>query len=67
MNKKCKPENFKESPREAWQMIFKLIDGFQTHHREYGGQLFKDKKGKIANDKNYNAKYIKERTLQDNL
>jgi len=48
-------------------MIFKLIDGFQTHHREYGGQLFKDKKGKIANDKNYNAKYIKERTLQDNL
>ena len=44
---KCKPENFKESPREAWQMIFKLRDSFQTHHREYGGQCFKNQKGKL--------------------
>jgi len=57
---KCKPENFKKSLREAWQMIFELRDGFQTHHREYGGQWFKNQKWKIANDKSENAKHIKE-------
>ena len=57
---KCKLENFKESPWEAWQMIFKLRGGFQTHHREYGGQPFKKQKGKIASDKSENAKYIEE-------
>ena len=41
-------------------MIFKLRDGFQTNHREYGGQPFKNQKGKIANDKSENTKYIEE-------
>jgi len=32
-------------------MIFKLRDGFQTHHRDYNRQLFKSSEGKVARDK----------------
>ena len=42
---------FQESPKEAWQMIFKLRDGFQTHHRDYNSLLFKNSEGKVATDK----------------
>ena len=32
-------------------MIFKLRDGFQTPHRDYNSQLFKNSEGKVARDK----------------
>ena len=40
-------------------MIFKLRDGFQTHHRDYNGQLFKNSEGKVARDKKESANNIK--------
>ena len=45
---KCKPEDFQESSKEAWQMIFKLRDEFQTLHKDYRGQCFKNQEGKVA-------------------
>ena len=48
------------SPNEAWQMIFKLRDGFQTHHRDLRGQHFKNQKGEVARDKTKNASNIKQ-------
>ena len=39
-------------------MIFKLRDGFQTHNRNYNGQLFKNSEGKVARDKKESANNI---------
>ena len=30
---RCKREDFKTNPKSAWDIMFKLIEGFQGHHR----------------------------------
>jgi hypothetical protein len=29
---KCQQEDFRKNPKQAWSMIFKLMEGFQGHH-----------------------------------
>ena len=53
-------EDFKTNLGDAWQMIFKLIKGFQGNHCSFCQKSFKNKKGKRAKNNNENAKILKE-------
>jgi hypothetical protein len=41
----CQDHNFKENPKAAWNMIAKLMDGFQSHHKTFIPKIFKNKAG----------------------
>ena len=52
---KCKKNDFAINPKEAWDMVFKLMEGFQKHHHTYLPANFKNKKGIEAKTDNDNA------------
>ena len=56
----CQKEDFKTNPGDAWQMVFKLIEGFQGHHWSFCQKKFKNKKGKMSKNDNENAKILKQ-------
>jgi predicted DNA binding CopG/RHH family protein len=41
---KCKKADFVVKPKEAWDMVFKLMEGFQKHHHTYLPANFKKQK-----------------------
>jgi len=49
-----KREDFKTHPKSTWEIVFKLIEGFQGHHRMYKPKAFKDQWGKIATNNKEN-------------
>ncbi len=56
--KKCKKPDFVINPKEAWSMIFKLMEGFQKHHKVYIPKNFKSVNGINAKCDNYNTKIL---------
>ena len=42
---KCKKNDFCLKPKEAWSMVFKLMEGFTKHHLTYRPTNFKYKNG----------------------
>ena len=40
-------------------MVFKLIEGFQGHHRQFSQKIFKDQNGHIALTNTENAKILR--------
>jgi len=51
---KCQKKDFRTNPKEAWQMVRQLMNGFQKHHKPLVQKLFKNKMGKIATNKTEN-------------
>ena len=48
---KCQKANFIIKPKEAWEMVFKLMEGFQGHHRTHLPSNFKNANGiEVKND-----------------
>jgi hypothetical protein len=47
---KCQHRNFQENPKHAWKMVFKMIEGFQSHHKSFVPEMFKNSKGKTPKD-----------------
>jgi len=45
--RKCQHKNFKSNLKDAWDMVFKLIEGFQDH-RQFSQKNFKDQNGHIT-------------------
>jgi hypothetical protein len=45
-------------PKEAWSMIFKLMEGFQGHHKTHMPRNFKTKPGKEAKGDKENAQIL---------
>ncbi len=45
--------------KETWDMIFKLMEGFQTHHRKCVEKNFKYRSGKVAKKCEENAEILK--------
>ena len=45
-------------PKEAWDMVFKLMEGFQKHHHTYLPANFKNKKGIEAKTDSDNANIL---------
>ncbi len=31
----CQKQSFKLNPKQVWKMVFKLMEGYQSHHRAY--------------------------------
>jgi hypothetical protein len=52
---KCKKRDFILNPKEAWRMVFKLMEGFQKHHRNNLPKNFKSKAVIEAKNDNDNA------------
>ena len=52
---KCKKKDFILNPKEAWNMVFKLMDGFQKHHKNILPKNFKSKTGTEAKNDTDNA------------
>ena len=52
---RCKKKDFCVHPKEAWQMVFRLMEGFQKHHRVYLPRNFKTKNGVEAKNDQDNA------------
>ena len=46
--KKCQCNQFKTDPKAVWDIIFKIIQGFNAHHNKYNPQNFANDEGKIA-------------------
>jgi len=44
----CQSIHFKSNPKAAWKMVFKLMEGFQAHHKTYLLKNFKSKSGTEA-------------------
>jgi len=42
---KCKKSDFCLSPKDAWKMVFNLMEGFTTHHRVFRPTNFKSRNG----------------------
>jgi hypothetical protein len=55
---KCQKHDFCINPKEAWNMIFKLIEGFQNHHKVFIPKNFKSKSGIIAKTDEENANIL---------
>jgi len=55
---KCKKKDLCLKPKEAWNMVFKLMEGFTKHHRNYLPNNFKFKNGTEAKNDNDNAKIL---------
>jgi hypothetical protein len=51
---KCRKKDFQTNPKEAWSNIFKLMEDYQSHHRNFTPKNLKDSHGKEAttNDQN---------------
>ena len=45
---RCQSIDFQTNPKEAWQMITHLTDGFQKHHKNLAQKLFKNRDGIVA-------------------
>ncbi len=56
---KCQAAHLRINPKETWDMMFKLIEGFQTHHKRTTEKNFKFRDGMIAKDSDKNAKILK--------
>jgi len=54
----CKKVDFLISPKEAWSMVFKLMEGFQSHHRNYLPSNFRNKNGVEAKTDTENAQIL---------
>jgi hypothetical protein len=55
---RCRREDFISNPKEAWSMIFKLMEGFQGHHKTHMPRNFKTKTGKEAKGDKENAQIL---------
>jgi len=42
----CQREQFKDEPKATWNIVFKIIEGFNTHHKKY---CKKKQLGKLGN------------------
>ena len=57
---KCQNHDFKDNPKEAWNMVFKLMEGFQSHHKTLIPRNLKNKAGIEAKDENENVKILRD-------
>mmetsp|Transcript_1493 Transcript_1493/g.2313 ORF Transcript_1493/g.2313 Transcript_1493/m.2313 type:complete len:881 (+) Transcript_1493:452-3094(+) len=55
---RCKKADFCITPKEAWSMVFKLMEGFQGHHRNYLPPNFRNKNGIEAKNDADNAQIL---------
>jgi hypothetical protein len=51
-------QDFQSNPKEAWNNIFKLMEGFQSHHKNSVPKNLKDSHGKEAATNDQNLKII---------
>jgi len=56
--KKCKKDDFALNPKEAWSVVFKLMEGFQNHHKTKMPKNFKNKNGVEAKCDKDNANIL---------
>jgi hypothetical protein len=54
----CQASHFKSNPKEAWKMVFKLMEGFQTHQELSMPKKFKSKACVEAKTDEDNAKIL---------
>jgi hypothetical protein len=47
---KCQQDDYHENPKQAWSMVFKLMEGFQRHHKTLLPKAFNNHRGKISKD-----------------
>jgi hypothetical protein len=57
---KCRKKDFILNPKEAWSMVFKLMEGYQKHHRISIPKNFKSKTGIEAKNDTDNATILGE-------
>ena len=51
-------KDFCLKPKEAWDMVFKIIEGFTSHHKKHLPKNFKSKTGVIAKTNEDNASIL---------
>ncbi len=56
---KCQTAHLKINPKETWSMVFKIMEGFQTHHKSEVERFFRFKDGKLAKNADENAEVLK--------
>ncbi len=55
---KCRKQDLQEKSKEAWKMIFKLMEGFQGHYKQPKARNFKNKEGTEATNDNENLQIL---------
>jgi len=48
-------ENFKEPPKDSWDIIFKIMEGYQGHYKKKNQMNFKNENGMIVMDDKSNV------------
>jgi hypothetical protein len=56
---KCQAAHLKINPKETWDKVFKLMEGFQTHHRKTIEKNFKFKDDRIAKKSDESTEILK--------
>jgi len=57
--KRCQNKHFKDDMKAAWDIVFQIIEGFDSHHSNYNPESFANKRSQIATKKSENAKILK--------
>jgi len=56
----CQREQFKDEPKATWNIVFKIIEGFNTHHKKYSPKNFSNSKGDVTKNNSKNLEIPKE-------
>ena len=56
---KCQSMHFKDDPKAAWNIVFQIIEGFDSHHGNSNPKHFANKRIQIATKNSENAKILK--------
>ena len=48
LTEKCQCDQFKVDLKAAWDIVFKIMEGFTAHHRKFNLKCFANNKGKIT-------------------
>jgi hypothetical protein len=55
---RCRKQDFRINPKEAWSMVFKIMEEYQNHHKVCMPRNFKNKLGIEAKNDENNAKIL---------
>jgi len=52
----CQRKEFKDDPKAIWNIVFKIIEGFNAHHKKYSPKTFSNSKGDITKNSHCSTK-----------
>jgi len=56
---RCQSKHFKDDLKAAWDIVFQIMEGFDSHHGNYNPKTFANRRSQIATKNSENAEILK--------